>query len=93
MRDVAFLVRLSAGATDTQMSRRLWDGLSPEDEIQNKGKQTRKRHLAPCGATCMVRRQESAEAIVGVGHRHRWHDGWKRALERQGGLTPLKGRT
>ncbi|MDL1960081.1 MAG: hypothetical protein LWW99_12140 [Deltaproteobacteria bacterium] len=42
MRDVDFLVRLPAGATGTQMSRHLLEGLLPEDEIRNKGKQTRK---------------------------------------------------
>jgi hypothetical protein len=80
MRDVDFLVRLPAGATGTQMSWRLWDGLSPEDEIQSKGKQTRKRHPAPCGVTLRVRRQESADAIVGAGSRNWRCHGWKRAL-------------
>jgi hypothetical protein len=42
MRDVDFLMRLPAGATGTQMSRHLLEGLLPEDEIRNKGKQTRK---------------------------------------------------
>jgi hypothetical protein len=36
MQDVAFLVRLPERATGIQRSRRLWDWLSPEDEIQNK---------------------------------------------------------
>ena len=34
------LVRLPAGATGTQMSRHLLEGLLPEDEIRTQGKQT-----------------------------------------------------
>jgi len=88
---VVFLMRSPAGATGTTMSRRLWDGLSPEDEIRNKGKQTRKRRPPPCGATLRVRRQESAEAISGVRSRYGRRDGWKRALENQGWTHPAEG--
>jgi|GEM_PF-3294322 len=42
MRDVAFLVRLPEGATGIQRSRRLLEGLLPEDEIRSQEKQTRK---------------------------------------------------
>ena len=42
MRDVAFLVKLPEGATGIQRSRRLLEGLLPEDEIRSQEKQTRK---------------------------------------------------
>jgi hypothetical protein len=35
MREIAFLVRLPEGATGIQRSRRLLEGLLPEDEIRN----------------------------------------------------------
>ena len=42
MRDVAFLVKIPEGATGTQRSRHLLEGLLPEDEIRSQEKQTRK---------------------------------------------------
>ena len=55
MRDVAFLVRLPEGATGTQRSRRLLEGLLPEDGIRSQKKRTGKRYPASCRATCVVK--------------------------------------
>jgi len=46
---------------------------------------------APYRATCAVKRQESAEAVVGEGNCHGRRGSWKRALENRDGLTPPKG--
>ena len=87
-------VRLPAGATGTQRSRLLqerafaWRGDTNPREADRPG-----IFPAPYRATWVVRRQESAEAIVGEGSCHRRRGSWKRALTNRDGLTPPKGQT
>ncbi len=87
-------VRLPAGATGTRMSRPLkeeafaWRGDTNPRKADRAGICS-----APYRTTWMVKRQESAEAIVGEGSCHGRRGSWKRALENRDGLTPPKGRT
>jgi len=75
------LVRLPAGATGTQRSRLFQERAFAWGRDTNPRKADRTGIFpAPYMATCVVKRQESAEAIVGVGSCHGRHDSWKRAL-------------